>query len=324
MIDSNLARQRLVSQRILHTSFENPGDVVAWLGAIQAQDYLAALWAVGVRMNEATEAAIEKAIADRTIIRTYPLRGTLHFVAAADARWILDLLAPRIRANNAGRRRNFELDDLVLGRSKEVVVHALQGGNRLTRNALFRLLEKAHISTAGGRGLQITWWLAHEGLICFGLRQGKQQTFVLLDEWIPQSQMLERDEALAELARRYFTSRGPATLADFAWWSGLTVADAKSGIEMAQAHLVQEMIGDRAYYRSDSLPAFHDLSESAALLPAYDEFTIAYADRSAFFDPQDARKLITENGIFRPTVVINGEMVGIWKRTFVKETLEIT
>ena len=180
-----IARQRLANQQIADPTLTRPADVVAWLGAMQAQDYLGALWAIGLRLPGAREATVEQALADRSIVRTWPMRGTLHFVAAADARWMLALLAPRTMAQAAGRFRQLGLDDDAFALSRDACIAALQGGRQLTRAALYQVVEAAHVSTAGQRGIHILWRLAHEQLICFGARAGKQQTFALLDEWAP-------------------------------------------------------------------------------------------------------------------------------------------
>jgi hypothetical protein len=238
-----IAHRRLYNHRIAGARCDKPDDVVRWMGLIQAQDYLGALWAVGLRTRGATEAGIEQALVDRSIVRTWPARGTLHFVAAEDVRWILELLAPRLIARTSGRYRQLALDEATFARSREVLIRALEGGKRLSRDAMYQVLESAHISTAGQRGIHILGRLAQEGLLCFGARDGKQQTFMLLAEWVPAAKSKTRDEALAELARRYFTSHGPATLQDFVWWSGLTTLDAKAGLEMAKQHLVQEVVG---------------------------------------------------------------------------------
>jgi len=320
----NVARLRLHNQRIAGATFEKPGDVVAWLGAVQAQDYLGALWAVGLRMRSAVEADIEQALANRTIIRTWPMRGTLHFVAAADARWMLELLTPRVVENNARRLlRQFDLDEAALARSKDLVARALQGGKRLTRTAMYEALETGGVSTAGQRGLHILWRLAQDGVICFGAREGKQQTIALLDEWAPKAKRMGRDEALAELAKRYFTSHGPATLQDFTWWSGLTTADATSGLEMVKQSLAQETINGQTYWLAEAPPATKDSSPTTHLLPAYDEYTVAYKDRSAALNPKYAKLPNYGHGIFNPTIVVDGQVVGTWKRTLKKDTLVI-
>src|SRR5215475_65204 len=321
----DVARLRLHNQRIAGAAFETPGEVVAWLGAVQAQDYLGSLWAVGLRMRIAVEADIEQALANRTIIRTWPMRGTLHFVAAADIRWMLELLTPRVVANNAQRLlRQFGLDEAAFSRGKDLVARALQGGKRLTRTATVDVLEAGGVSTAGQRGLHILWRLAQDGVICLGSREGKQQTFALLDEWAPKAKRMGREESLAELAKRYFTSHGPATLQDFTWWSGLTTADATAGLEMAKRSLVQENIDGQTYWLASSIPATNDSSPMAYLLPAYDEYTVAYKDRSAVLNPKYAKLPNYGHGIFNPTMVVDGQVVGIWKRTLKKETLAIT
>jgi hypothetical protein len=314
---------RLHNQRVASNSFETPGEVVGWLGAVQAQDYLGALWAVGLRTRSATEGGVEEALADRTIVRTWPMRGTLHFVAAADVRWMLELMTPRILAANAARlRKDYELDEAVLAHSREVFVQALQGGRQLSRNAMYQALEDAGIPAAGQRGLQILWWLAQEGLLCFGAREGKQQTFVLLDEWVPGAKRLEREEALAQLARRYFTSRGPATVQDFTWWSGLAPADAAAGLEAVRSELVHEVISRRTYWFSPV--SIEDHASPAYLLPAYDEYTVAYRDRSAVLRPEHAKRAYSGNGIFYPTMIYDGQVVGTWKRTLAKGSVSVT
>jgi hypothetical protein len=325
MTSSDIARQRLHNQHISGSTFEQPADVVAWLGAVQAQDYLGSLWAVGLRMRKAVEADIERALANRTIIRTWPMRGTLHFVAAADVRWMLELLTPRIVAGNARRlQRQFGLDEATFARSKDLFVRALEGGKQLTRNAMYEVLEADGISTASQRGLHILWRVAQDGLICFGAREGKQQTFALLDEWAPEAKRMERDEALAELAQRYFKSHGPATLQDFAWWSGLTTADAKAGLEMAKRSLAQEVSDGQTYWVASSMLAAKDPSPTAYLLPVYDEYTVAYKDRSAVLNPEYAKHANYGHGIFNPTIVIDGQVVGTWKRTIRKDGLVVT
>ena len=320
MTPTKLPHHRLHSQRIAATTFEDPAELVGWLGAVQAQDYLGSLWAIGLRTRGATEKRVELAIADRAIVRTWPMRGTLHFVAAADARWMLALMTPRVVAASAGRlERDYGLSEKVVGRSREVVARALEGGRRLTREALYETLDRARIPTAGGRGLHLTWRMAHDGLICFGPRQGKQQTFVLLDEWVPPASRPARDEALAELARRYFTSRGPATVHDFAWWSGLLLSDAAAGLNMVRKELDSFALADRTYWTSPSAPS-DGVYRRAFLLPAYDEYTVAYRDRGTLVDPADA-PLAAGMDILRPAIVVNGRVAGTWNRTLGKQSV---
>jgi hypothetical protein len=239
---AEIARRRLESQRLSRTTFTKPEELVAWLGAVQAQDYLGALWAVGLRLVDACEPDVERALAERTIVRTWPMRGTLHFVAAADARWITELLAPRAVAAGASRLAAAGIDRAVNTKARRALERKLEGGRRLTRPAAYRVLEDAKIATGDSRGLHLLWLLAHDGVLCFGPREGKQQTFVLLEEWLPGARRLDREEALGELARRYFTGHGPATIADFAWWSGLTRSDASRAVLLAGKAIEDETI----------------------------------------------------------------------------------
>ncbi len=321
-MNPDIAHQRLHNQLITQRTFEKPGDVVQWLGAVQAQDYLGSLWALGLRMRNVVEADIEQAIADGIIVRTHPMRGTWHFVAAADIRWLLALMAPGGIASMTTWYRRLELDETTFARSNALFTKTLQGGKQLTRQELAAALAQEGISTVD---LRLTFLLQRaeiEGIIASGTRRGKQFTFALLDELVPVSRMLERDEALAELAHRYFTSHGPATLQDFAWWSGLTAADARASLEMVQSQFVKETIDNRIYWRSPSTPPAQVAAPTAYLLPPFDEYTVAYKDRSAVLDPLYAQQ--AGNGIFGPTIVVDGQVVGTWKRTFQKDAVVIT
>ncbi|MBE7468944.1 MAG: winged helix DNA-binding domain-containing protein [Anaerolineae bacterium] len=325
MTPQDIAHYRLANQHIADPHLKEPDQVVARLGALQAQDYAGAKWSIGLRLPDATEADIEQAIADKTIVRTWPMRGTLHFVAAADARWLLQLLTPRVIAQTAGRYRQLELDEAIFARSKELFAGALQGGQQLTRADMQQLLEEAGISTAGQRGYHILVRSAQDGLICFGVPQGKQQTFTLLDEWIAPTPTWERDEALAELANRYFTGHGPATIHDLAWWSGLTLTDARAGLEQIKAKLRSETINGQTYWLSPDTPALPEHSPTAYLLPGFDEYLLGYTDRSAVLKPEHAPKIVPgNNGMFMPTVVLDGQVAGLWKRTFKKDRLTLT
>jgi hypothetical protein len=317
----NIPLHRLHNQSIASSPFEKPGDVVRWLGAVQAQDYLGALWAVGLRVKSSTEKDVEQALADRTILRTWPMRGTLHFVAAEDARWMLELMTPRVVAASTRRfQQEYGLDEAVFARSRDVLVRALQGGKQLTRNAIYQILEDADIPAAGQRGLHILWRLAQDGLLCFGTREGKQQTFVLLDEWVPGAKRLEREEALARLAQRYFTSRGPATVQDFTWWSGLAPKDAVAGLESVKPDLIHEVIDGKAYWFAPSMPVAEEASPAAYLLPAWDEYTVAYKDRGAVLDPAYAE----DSGYgLSPVMILDGKVVGTWKRALEKKSVTI-
>lgn len=319
----NIASSRLRNQRIGDAALADPTAVVQWLGAVQAQDYLGSLWAIGLRARAATEASVEQALARRTIVRTWPMRGTLHIVAAEDIRWLLELLTPRVLAASAGRHRQLELDDAVFRRCRQLVVAALQGGKQLQRAALYRLLEDDGIATGGSRGLHILSYLAQQRVICFGAREDRQQTFTLLDEWVPAAKSLDRDAALAALTLRYFTSHGPATQHDFAWWSGLTLADVRAGLQLVHARLESAVIGKRTCWFPATLPDPVATAPIAHLLPAFDEYTVAYRDRSDVLDPRHASK-VGAGGILDPVIVLDGQVTGTWKRALRRDSVAVT
>jgi len=325
MISEDIALQRLVCQQIAQPPLAQPGEVVAWLGAVQAQDYLGALWAVGLRTPGATEQTIEQALAEKTIVRTWPMRGTIHFVAAADVRWMLELLAPRVVQRTRSRRAELGLDEQVIANSAKVIAGALQGGKQLTRNAIYEVLEQAKIATASSRGLHILGRLAHDRLICYGARSGKQPTFALLDEWVPHAKSLPHDQALATLAQRYFTGHAPATVQDFMWWSGLTTKEAKAALAAIEGQLNHTSIDGQEYYFAKDLPEDSADLRDAFLLPPFDEFLVAYRDRSAALDPQYNNLIVPGgNGIFNPIIVIGGRVVGTWKRVFKNDSVLMT
>ncbi len=299
--------------------------MVQWLGAVQAQDYPGALWAVGLRMQHATEADIEDACADGTILRTHVMRPTWHFVTPADIRWMLALTAPRVNAVSAYAYRTLELDDALFARSNAVLAKALQGGKQLTRVELAITLQQGGIATDDLRRLTYLMMRAElDGIVCSGARRGKQFTYALLDERVPDAKTLERDEALAALTRRYFTGHGPATLHDYVWWSGLTTTDARRGLEMVKAQLTHEVVEGETYWFTASTPPANGLSQTAYLLPNFDEYTVGYRDRSAVFAASHTEKLDARGSILsHHAIVMDGRVVGTWKRAFKNSVVNI-
>ncbi len=322
MTNLDIAQKRLYNHLIARQTFESPVDVVQWLGAVQAQDYAAAKWALGLRLPAVSDDDIERAFAGGAILRTHVMRPTWHFVAPADIRWLLALTAPRVHATNAYYYRQCELDDTTFTRCHEAMTNALQGGKQLTRPEIVSALKQ--IGIVADDPLRFGLIIMHaelEGIICSGARRGKQFTYALLDERAPQARTLERDEALSELVKRYFSSHGPATLQDFVWWSGLTAADAKAGLAMAQDCLAQETIGNQIYWFPSTTPA-KAVSATVHLLPAFDEYTVAYKERSAIIDPLDAGQV--GSAILGPVIVLDGQVVGTWKRVLKKNEVIIT
>lgn len=324
MKSTDIADMRLHSQHIPQADFATARDVVSWMGAMQAQDYAGALWAIGLRTPDLTRADIEKAISNRKIIRTWPMRGTLHFVASEDIRWMQALLTPRVIASFAGRRKQLEIDDASLTRAETVLKTELLGGKSLTRNELYALFEAKNIATSGQRGIHMLGYFAHTGLLCLGAHSGKQPAYVLLDEWLAPAKDISRDEALGELAKRYFTSHGPATLKDFAGWSYLTMSNARRGIELAGANLEETIFNGMSYWATPGVFAAPK-NKAAYLLPGFDEFILGYKDRSAILEAKHAQKIVPgNNGMFLPTVIIDGKVVGLWRKVIRKSDVVIS
>jgi hypothetical protein len=319
MTRRELVHARLATQRLTGAPFASVAAAVAWFGAVQAQEYRPALWGIGQRVRGATEAYVERAIAERLIVRTWPMRGTLHLLAAADVHWITRLLATRVVARSAGRHQQLGLDARTFARARAVLERALAGGKLMTRDEVYTLLAQNRIAPTGQRGAHLLTMLAMQGVLCFGPHRGKHPTFTLLDEWIPPPPARDRDEALGELARRYFTSHGPATLADFAWWTGLPLGDARRALALAAPDLEELTVDGQPYawvpsQRRTAGPTVH-------LLPPYDEYTVAYRDRSAVLDPAHAEH--TGNGIFSPVIAISGKLAGTWTRELRRDRIVV-
>lgn len=319
----DLSDRRLGNQFIDGSSLTDPLEVVRGLTAVQAQDFYAATWAVGLRLRNASDADIETAMRERRIVRTWPMRGTLHFVASEDVRWILDLLAPRTLQRSAAHlKREFDVDAALVKRCRKIIESAFARQSALTRDELYRHLEAQKIATTKMRGVHVLWWLAHEQFLCYGPRKGKHGMLVLMDEWVPAAPKISRDEALARLAERYFAHHGPATIQDFAWWSGLTLTDARRGTDAAAERLVCETQGETTWwFGKDRRPRKRF---PAHLLPVYDEFMIGYADRTAALDPRHAKNSKVGHGIFRAPVLIEGRIAGSWTREIRKDHVAIT
>jgi hypothetical protein len=290
--------------------------VVRSLAAVQSQDYAGGKWGIGQRTAGATDADIERELTSGTIVRTHILRPTWHFVAAEDIRWMLELTAPRVRAILGSYDKKLGIDAKVLARSETAFTKALSGKNHLTRTELREVLEKARIGADGTQRLaHIVMHAEMSGLICSGLRRGKQSTYALLDERLPAARTISRDEALTELSRRYFLTRGPATVHDFSWWSGLTIADSRRGLEAVQPLLEKREVDGRAYWFAGSAPSAKVAANTAHLLPNYDEYFIGLKDRSAMSELVKERVVGLPGDTFVANVVAaGGQLAGGWTR----------
>ncbi|WP_259066884.1 winged helix DNA-binding domain-containing protein [Mucilaginibacter sp. X4EP1] len=320
--NKDIAQLRIYNQHIAHTAFKQAADVVKYIGAIQAQDYAGAKWAVGLRMQDAKDAAIDRAMADGSIIRTHVLRPTWHFVSSDDLRWMLDLTALRIKAAAAPWYKKLELDATILKKSNDTLARILEGDKQLSRTEVMTALQQAGIATDDLRFIYLLLWAELEQVICSGGRQGKQFSYALFDDRVPPAPPKPKEEALVELAMRYFASRAPATLSDFAWWSGLTTTDAKAGLDLIKSDLISLKIEGKEYWMNADLEDIDIKTPFAHLLPAYDEYAVSYKDRTATVKPEyltQARYVI-----FDPSIVVNNQVVGTWKRTINKHGADIT
>lgn len=311
-----IAGRRLANQHLIGRRLSTPVDVVRELGAVQSQDYAGGKWGIAQRTRSSTDADVEDALTAGTIVRTHVLRPTWHFVAAEDIRWMLELTGPRVRARMAPYDRHLELDEKVFARCAAAITKALQREKELTRRELRDVLDRARIGTTGTQRLAHIMMRAElDGLVCSGVRKGKQSTYALLENRLPPAQAMKPDEAVAELTRRYFATRGPATTQDFAWWSGLTASECRRGIEAVRSDFDHRIVDGKTYWFSGSPPARRLVVNAAHLLPNYDEFFIGLKDRSAMAELVTTPVIGVWGGAsFTNVVAVEGQLVGGWSR----------
>lgn len=322
MKSGDIAQRRMHSQRLWGTAFKTPEDVVHWLGALQAQEFLVAKWSVAQRANGVSNAAMDQAFADGAILRTHVLRPTWHFVLPADIRWMLDLTAPRVNALNAYYYRKLELDAQLFAKTNALIAHALKGGRHLTRRDLAAMLDRADINANGLRLGYILMRAELDAVICSGAPSGKQQTYALLDKRAPQAKKLDRDVALAELTRRYFISRGPATLKDYSRWSSLTAADGKSGLDMVKSQLEHEVVDGRTYWFASPSPGAKAASKVIDLVQGYDECIMSYGEsKDVLSAPRPATP--GERVMFTHAILLDGQLIGHWRPVSNKSTVVV-
>jgi hypothetical protein len=318
---TDLALLRLVAQRLAGPRLPSPGAVVRRLTCVQAQDLPGALTSVALRTADGSRAAVVAALDSGDVVRSWPMRGTLHLVAAEDLHWLLELLGPRVLAGAAQRRAGLGLTEADTERAREVVTAALSGGGRAGRKELLATVAEGGVATTGQRGYHLLWYLSQTGTLCLGPTDGGgEQLFVLLDEWVRAPRRLEREAALGELALRFFTGHGPATVADLARWAGLPVRDVRAGLACVRSRLAAVEVGGREHLMAPETPellAGHRAdAERLRLLPGFDELVLGYADRSCTVPPEFADRIVPgSNGVFRPTVVVAGRVLGTWRWT---------
>ena len=315
MPTDRISTRRLRNQRIIHTGLGTPADVVDWLGAVQAQEYEPATWALALRMDgKPVRRDIEDAFEAGLILRTHAMRPTWHFVTQDSIRWLLDLTGPQVQRRMAPYDRQLELDRPTMTRAVKIFERALRDRQFLTRTELGERLRRAGLDVTGMRLAHIAMYAEQEGVICSGPRRGRQFTYGLIAERAPEARRMGRDESLAELARRYLRSHGPATVRDFVWWSGLTTADARRGVAACRA--ASEAVDGLTYWSVESRATGSSREATAHLLPIYDEYLVAYRDRVAVpHGPSGIASASGQRVIFQHAVVIDGHIAGTW-RTF--------
>jgi hypothetical protein len=314
---------RAISHQLVNPAFENAKDTVSWMGAIQAQDYNMCKWAIGVRLKSAAISDVETALKKGEILRTHIMRPTWHLVAAEDIRWMLELCERKIKTASASRDTYLEITEKLFSQTNNLITKMLEGNNHLTRGEISDNLNKSGIKTNTARMVHFMSRAEAEGIVCSGADKEKQQTYALIDERVKATKKLNKDEALAKLATKYFKSHSPASLHDFNWWSGLSIADSRLAINLIDNDLIKEKQSTSILFMHKSVKVKPDFEEYACLLPAFDEYIISYKNRDSVIDRQYQARVFTKNGIFHPVIMHNGKIIGTWNRIINKNKVEI-
>jgi hypothetical protein len=312
-MNGKIANIRLSNHQLLGANDTMPHQIVAHFGMMQAQDFNFATWAVGLRLGSCTEKLVHDDINNGKILRTHVLRPTWHFVTPENIRWMLQLSAKRIMLSMKSRDRELGLTDEVYTKCYHLIESALEKEDNLTRDGLMNVFQNAGMEFNASQMYHVLAGAEANGLICSGVLYDKQHTYTLLEKRVPAIKPLTKEESMAKLARIYFTGHGPATLQDFVWWSGLSTGEARQGLEAVQPGFVSETIDGQKYWMPDidyQPPAGNTL----CLLPAFDEYIVGYKDRTAVITSENHKKAISSNGVFRPVVVKNGRVTGLWKK----------
>ncbi len=320
---NKIAYLRLINQQVQSSKFKSAKELVSFMGAMQAQDYSMAKWAVGLRLQNSTDKKIEKAVHDGEIIRTHLMRPTWHFVSADDIYWMLELTAPQMKTAVKSRHNFLGLTEKIISKSNHIIEKSLRDGNHLTREELMKIIAKAKIPASAEVAIHLMFRAEIDGIVCNGKIKNNKQTYALLSERVSKNKTYTKDEALALLAKKYFASHGPATLKDFIWWSALLVKDATHALEMVKDNFISEKVENEIYWLRNSMNESTDIKKSVHLLPAYDEFLIGYKKRDASLMSEHRQKALSSNGIFWPVIVVNGNVTGKWKRSFKNEKIII-
>jgi Winged helix DNA-binding domain len=325
MSPEHLARWRMHNLRLAGPPFDRPTDVIGWLGAVQSQDYGPAKWSLGHRTTGLRDSDVDRLLAEGKILRTHVLRPTWHFVLPADIHWMLELTAPRIHQLSSYYYRQLELDDAIQKKCRRIIERALRSEGQLTRKEIQATLERGGIRAQGPRLGYIMMYAELNRLVCSGSLKGRQHTYALLEERAPHANELTRDQGLAELTRRYFTGHGPATINDFKWWSSLTVADIKRGLEMVGRELSSQDIDGTTFWFGEEPPARRPTPPIVNLLQPYDEYLVGYSPETKYVVDATGRARSSPAGTTVPNdlVIINGQVAGFWRRTLGARSVEV-
>ena len=320
-----IGRRRLASSGLVDGPFKRPADVVRWHGAMQAQDYGPTKWSIALRAPGATDAGLDRALRAGSIVRTHVLRPTWHLVARADARWLLELTGPLVQKQNEPRYRDLGLDARTRRRAEGVISDALSGGNRLTRSEIGSVLDAKRIDRSGQRLPYILMHCELTAAICSGGLSGKQQTYALFDERVPESPRKDRDEAIVELARRYLAGHGPATARDLRWWSSLPMADVKGALQSLGNEVESETMDGLTFWSlaADGPPSRP--RRRAYLLHIYDEVIVGYTESRFHGDPRGpaARRAQRERAVPTGVVFLDGAIAGRWRRAVQRDVVTV-
>jgi hypothetical protein len=322
-----IAPRRIRNSRLTGDRFTAPDEAVRWHLAMQAQEYGPAMWSIGQRSKGSRQDDVDGALTEGTIVRTHVLRPTWHFVARDDIRWLLALSGPRVQQGNAGRYRQLGLDARTLARAEKVIASALDGGNRLTRDELAAVLERKKLDREGQR---MPYFLMHcelEAVIGSGGRNGKKQTYALLDERVPAGgPRFDREEAIVELVRRYLASHGPATVKDLSWWSGLTMKDLREALGSLDDEVTSQEIDGLTFWSSASgwsrrPPA----ARGVHLLQTYDELVVGYTESRFHGDTAGelARQAWSDRTFPTGVFLLHGKVGGHWRRTIEAKAVRV-
>ena len=322
MNSSEISKYRLISQQIAETNFSSPLQLSEWMGAIQAQDLPMSLLAIALRTKNTTIKTIEKALNEGEIIRTHLMRPTWHIVSKNDIYWMLDLTAPALKRTIGRRYKEMDFNNELMQKANGLLEKNMQG-KELTRQEIGKIFAENNIRTDENRLSHFLMNAEFDQLVCSGSLKGRLQTYVLLEEKVPEKKRFSREESILKLTETYFKSHSPATIADFAWWSFLPLKEIRWALNELKNIFQSEQIGEETYYFPSEISEIKLKKSAVHLLPAFDEFLVSYQSKHVAVPDENLRKAVSVNGMFAPIIVQNGQIIGTWKKLSAKKSTEI-